>query len=252
MKASSASYTMRFILYNIRYATGRRTRWAWMHCLTPTVGHLPAIARFIQGYDPDVVGLVEVDVGSYRSGKCNQAELLATELGHYHSCRMKYRGKGGLGVMRRLPVLGKQGNAFLTRDAIRKETFHELTDGFKRLVIELDLARVRLFLVHLALGYRTRHQQLAELHELIGKSDKPCIVAGDFNSHTGARELRLFLKATGLVSANSKHLPTYPSWKPRRELDFICHSPQIQVKQFTVPQTTLSDHLPLVVDFELP
>ena len=242
---------MRFLLYNIRYGTGRRTRWAWMHCLTPTVNHLQAIARFIQETNPDVVGLVEVDVGSYRSGRKNQAELLAGELGHYHSYRMKYREEGGLGLGRRLPVLNKQANAFLTRDAIQRETFHEFTGGFKRLVIELELENVRLFLVHLALGFRVRHGQLAELHELIGHSDKPCIVAGDFNSHLGSSELQLFLAATGLVSANASHLPTYPSWQPRRELDFVCHSPQLKLRQCVVPPVTLSDHLPLVCDFEL-
>ena len=68
---------MRFLLYNIRYGTGRRTRWAWMHYLTRTISHLPEIARFIREMDPDVVGLVEVDAGSYRSGRRNQAEFLA-------------------------------------------------------------------------------------------------------------------------------------------------------------------------------
>jgi len=243
---------MRFLLYNIRYATGRRTRWAWMHYLTRTVNHLPEIARFIGTIDPDVVGLVEVDAGSYRSGRKNQAEILAEKLGHFHSCRMKYRGKGGLGLGRRLPVLKKQANAFLTRDAIQRETFHEFTGGFKRLVIELELKDVRLFLVHLALGFRARHGQLAELHELIMRSDKPCIVAGDFNSRWGSRELKLFLAATGLTSANRKNLPTYPSWRPIRELDFVCHSSQIKLKRFIVPRVTLSDHLPLICDFDIP
>lgn len=240
---------MRFLLYNIRYGTGRNTRWAWMHQMTPTGRHLGKIGRFIEEVDPDVVGLVEVDSGSYRSGRLNQAEWLAGQLGHYHSFRMKYREEGGIG--RRLPVLNKQANAFLSRDVIQRETFHEFTGGFKRLVIELDLERVRLFLVHLALGFRTRHRQLTELHDLIGNSAKPCIVAGDFNIFLGPRELQLFLAATGLRSANTGQLPTYPSWRPRRELDFICHSPDIKLKRFFVPPVTLSDHLPLVGDFDL-
>ena len=242
---------MRFLLYNIRYATGRRTRWAWMHCLTPTEGHLAEIARFIRELNPDVVGLVEVDAGSYRSGRKNQAELLADELGHYHSYRMKYRKKGGLGLGRRLPVLRKQANAFLTRDAIQRETFHEFTNGFKRLVIELELESVRLFLVHLSLGFRVRHQQLAELQKLILRSKKPCIVAGDFNSLLGSEELQLFLAASGLTSVNAHHKPTYPSWRPRKELDFICHSSHIKLKHFSLPPVLLSDHLPLVCDFEI-
>lgn len=243
---------MRFLLYNIRYGTGQRRRWAWMHVFSKTVEHLPDIGRFIREMDPDVVGLVEVDTGSYRSDRRNQAEDLAAEMGHYHSYRMKYREEGGLGLGRLLPVLNKQANAFLSRGTIRGETFHEFSGGFKRLVIELELDDVRLFLVHLALGFRARHGQLSELHDMIVRSDKPCIVAGDFNSLLGAHELRLFLKATGLHSANQKNVPTYPSWHPRKELDFICHSPQIRLKRFFAPPVTLSDHLPLVCDFDLP
>jgi len=241
---------MRFLLYNIRYATGKRPRWAWMHFLTPTKGQLAAIGKFIREVNPDVAGLVEVDSGSFRSGRKNQATMLANEIGHFHSCRVKYRKAGGVGKW--MPVLNKQANAFLTRGAIQRESFHEFTKGFKRLVIELELAEANIFLVHLSLGFRARHEQLAELHELVMRSKKPCVVAGDFNSFRGARELRLFLKATGLVSANLKHQPTYPSWRPRKEMDFICHSPQIRLRHFETPQVTLSDHLPLVCDFEMP
>lgn len=240
---------MRLLLYNIRYGTGRRRRWAWMHTLTRTVSHLPEIGRFIQEVDADIVALVEVDAGSYRTGRQNQAEQLADILGHYHSYRMKYRAEGGLG--RLLPVLNMQGNAFLTRDVIQREVFHEFTGGFKRLVIELELDDVRLFLVHLALGFRARHGQLMELSDLVDQSPKPCILAGDFNSLWGARELGLFLKATGLVSANAEHLPTYPSWRPRRELDFVCYSPALKLRRFAAPPVTLSDHLPLICDFEV-
>jgi endonuclease/exonuclease/phosphatase family metal-dependent hydrolase len=239
---------LRFLLYNIRYGTGRRTRWAWLHMLGRTASHLPEIGRFIRETDPDIAGLVEVDCGSYRSGRRNQAEVLAEETGHYHSYRVKYSEDGGLG--RWMPVLNQQANAFLTRDAIRRETFHEFSSGFKRLVIELEMDAVNLFLVHLALNFRTRHAQLSELHDLIARSTKPCIVAGDFNSFLGPREMRLFLKATGLTSANVGHAPTYPSWQPRRELDFVCYSAGLVLRRFEMPAVTLSDHLPLVCDFE--
>jgi endonuclease/exonuclease/phosphatase family metal-dependent hydrolase len=151
-----------------------------------------------------------------------------------------------------LPVLRKQANAFLCQDRIRRERFHFFDRGIKRLVIELEMERVNLFLVHLSLGFRTRHRQLADLHDLVRQSQKPCVVAGDFNALSGAHEMRLFLAATGLASANAGHLPTYPSWQPRRELDFVCHTPDLRLKRFVLPPVDLSDHLPLVCDFDLP
>ena len=58
------------------------------------------------------------------------------------------------------------------------------------------------------------------------------------------------MKAAGLQSANVESTPTYPSRSPRRELDFILYQDGINVTRFEVPDVRLSDHLPLVCDFE--
>jgi endonuclease/exonuclease/phosphatase family metal-dependent hydrolase len=44
-------------------------------------------------------------------------------------------------------------------------------------------------------------------------------------------------------------LPSYPSRSPRKELDFILHSGQIEVNRFAIPDVQFSDHLPLICDF---
>lgn len=240
---------MRFMLYNIRYATGRRERRAWRDVLRRTAGHLREIGRYINTMEPDVVGLVEVDAGSYRSSRRNQAEILAAWMGHYHVAGVKYH-EGGL--FRRLPVLKNQANGFLTRDEIKEARFHYFEHGWKRLAIELELDTVNFFLVHLPLGFRARQYQLSDLYSLVLRSEKPCIVAGDFNVFGGERELRLFLSATGLQSANLDHRATYPSWNPRKELDFICYSPGLELLGCEVPRVLFSDHLPIICDFRLP
>lgn len=235
---------MRFVLYNIRYATGPKARnYVWA-----SGKNLQRITTFLRELEPDLVGLIEVDHGSYRSGWKNQAELLAESLGHYHSHSIKY-GKNSF--WRHVPVVKKQGNAFLARDRIRNETFHFFQTGMKRLVIELELDHVVVYLVHLALGSRARHHQLSALYELLKKAQKPCIVAGDFNAIWGEREIDLFLAASGLQNANIESLPTYPSKNPHRHLDFILHSQGVSVRDFKVPQVPFSDHLPLVVDFDV-
>ena len=55
----------------------------------------------------------------------------------------------------------------------------------------------------------------------------------------------------GRKSANTRHLPSYPSRAPRKELDFILYQDGIRVTGFEVPRIRLSDHLPLVCDFEI-
>ena len=239
---------MRLLLHNIQYGTGRLRRFAWIETLFRSTRHFPNITRFISHIDPDLVGLVEVDSGSYRTGKQNQAEEIGSALGLDVCSRVKYPDNG---LGRKVPVLNKQANAVLTRLPVVGMEYHDFERGFKSLVIEVRFNTFTFFLVHLALGIRARHEQLVELHDLLGTSTQPRLVAGDFNMLSGAWEMKMFLKATGLTSANEKHLPTFPSWAPCRELDFICHDPEIQPVRFKVPQVHLSDHLPLMFDFEV-
>ena len=238
---------MRLLVYNIRYGTGgQRPLFPWSGYLRRTGDNLSAMTEFIRSLNPDVVGLLEVDDGSYRSGKRNQAEWIGKELGHYHIYRSKY---GESSVAQSFPLINRQGNAFLSRDSIEDERFHYFTQGAKRLVIELELQSVNIFLVHLALGFRVRHHQLRDLYELVKNSTKPVIVAGDFNALWGDREIDLFMAATGLVSANQEGTASFPSWAPKRQLDFVLHSPDIHSQRFTMPRVNYSDHLPLVWDF---
>ncbi len=235
---------MRFVLYNIRYGTGSKMR----DFLRPSGRNLARITSFLRELQPDLVGLIEVDQGSYRTRGENQAELMAAALGHYHSHSVKYVEHS---IWRNVPVLSRQGNAFLARDRIRQERFHFFESGMKRLVMELELNHVVVYLVHLALGSRVRHQQLGVLYNLVKATRKPFLVAGDFNALWGEREIDLFLAATGLRSANSESLPTFPSRQPSRHLDFILYSKRIRVRDFRIPQVPYSDHLPLVLDFEV-
>lgn len=239
---------MRFLLYNMRYATGGRPGRGPLSFFRRTGDHLGEIVRFVCDLKPDIVGLIEVDLGSYRSRRRNQAQVIANALGHGHAYRSKYAAES---VARFIPVMRKQGNAFIVRDPKTQARFHYFRKGVKRLVIELETNEVVIFLVHLALGARTRHQQLHDLFARVKASSKPCIVAGDFNTLWGEHEIEMFMAATGLASADRRKRPTFPSWKPKRHLDFILHSPDIVVDHFELPKVTLSDHLPLVCDFRV-
>lgn len=226
-----------------------------MHMPLPGAGYilgnqtvLPEITAFIRSVDPDIVGLIEVDTGSIRSRRVNQAEKIAGELGLNTSFEIKY---GARSINQLLPIIRKQGNAFLAAPRVHGETFHYFDTGIKRLIIELEMEHFAVFLVHLSLKYRHRHLQLRKLYDLIQMTEKPVIVAGDFNTFWGENEIYLFMRAAGLKSANVRHLPSYPSRAPRKELDFILYQDGINVTGFEVPKVRLSDHLPLICDFEV-
>ena len=206
------------------------------------------ILDFIGSVNPDVIGLIEVDGGSFRSQKNNQAETIAWELQHDHIYQSKYPATS---VAHKLPLLRKQGNAILTNQEIVSQKFHYFREGVKRLVIELELADFSVFLVHLSIKFRHRQYQLQDLHNMVKDVNKPVIVAGDFNVFRGNRELQLFLAASGLKSANSHGQPSHPSRAPHRQLDYIFHSPEINITDFEIPPVKFSDHTPLVCEFDI-
>ncbi|HHD57423.1 MAG TPA: endonuclease, partial [Desulfobulbaceae bacterium] len=190
---------MRFLLYNIRYCAGIGSKF---HLPVPYAGYLKRsadnfdqIAEFIRNIDADIVGLVEVDSGSFRADNCCQAESIAGRLGYNHVVESKYR-EGSMA--QRVPVLGKQGNALLFKDKITQHRFHFFKQGVKRLVIEASTGEVTVFLVHLSLTYRNRQHQLEQLYKLVRQVQGSVIVAGDFNVLWGDQELELFLAASGL------------------------------------------------------
>ena len=240
--------SMRFLCYNIQYGYGWLQRMGWLGFMARSTRHFPTVQRFLKCVDADLVGLVEVDSGSYRSGRQNQAEILARQLGYAAVYRSKY-AEAGFG--RHLPVLNKQVNAILSRPPILRKTFHELTHGFKRLVIEVETEEVTVFVAHLSLGNLARRHQLHDLHDIVMARKKPCILAGDFNFLKGPWESKLFLKASGLTSANERGCASFPSWAPLRELDYVCYSDELKLDRFRMPKVRLSDHLPIVCDFTL-
>jgi endonuclease/exonuclease/phosphatase family metal-dependent hydrolase len=253
MREAARADTMlhvRLLVYNIRYATGVGPAF---HIPVPGAGYLRSsrqvlsdITRFIKSRDPDVVGLIEVDTGSIRTGMVNQADFIAQSIGHYSTYECKY---GIASVNQLVPIVRKQSNAFLAAPRVRGERFHYFDTGIKRLIIELELDEVAIFLVHLSLKFRHRQYQLRHLYDLIRNSTKPVIVAGDFNTYWGDHEIYLFTQAARLRNANVRGLPSYPSRSPRKELDFILHSDRIAVDRFEIPDVRYSDHLPLLCDF---
>jgi len=158
---------------------------------------------------------------------------------------------GDKSLANRIPVLNKQSNALLTNRIINSSRFHYFNEGVKRLVIEVELDDICIFIVHLSLKFKHRQQQLEHLHRIISNSTKPVIVAGDFNTFGGDRELQLFMAASRLCNANLTGKPSHPSHAPKRHLDFILHSPELIASNFSIPDIRFSDHAPLLCDFSL-
>ena len=108
---------MRLLIYNIAYGTGSaggvKGIFSAHRYLRTSNTVIDSIAGFINQSSADVVGLVEIDTGSFRTGYLDQTSLIAEQLSGYSSCAVKY-GLSSIG--RKLPILRKQANAFFSKN----------------------------------------------------------------------------------------------------------------------------------------
>ncbi len=80
------------------------------------------------------------------------------------------------------------------------------------------------------------------------------ILMGDLNATIDAREMTALSEA-GLIESLSTltGLPpgTYHSENPTDQIDYIWVTPDLLPLSYSVPATTASDHLPVIVDLEI-
>ncbi|MFB6150320.1 MAG: endonuclease/exonuclease/phosphatase family protein [Haloarculaceae archaeon] len=214
------------------------------------------LVEVIADEEPDVVCLLEVDQGSVRTASDGQvawiAELLASEgLDYRHRADTKY---GDESLVAELPVLEYLSNGVLVREGLDAaiET-HHLDKGPKRLVTEIRLGDLSIFAVHLAMSGRGRRSQLDELADLVADRER-VVVCGDFNAYDGLDEVEDVLGAGGLVLHNpGETVPKRPLDRlvtDTRTLDLFLTSPDVPVSRCDVIPVQVSDHRPVVLEFE--
>ena len=94
-----------------------------------------------------------------------------------------------------------------------------------------------------------RVSQCKALLKKIGKETGPVILAGDFNAGRNSRSVRLLVDS-GFEILTNDQTNTFPSDKPRVEIDFImCKG--LPLGRFThrvVSEKIASDHRPVLVE----
>ena len=244
---------MKFLVYNIAYGTGapqnRLDQFFNLHRYLRTERrHLEKVIDCIAERKPDVTGLLEVDNGSFRTGYQNQGNMIAKALHQTVYSAVKYTPGS---IPRKIPILRKQTNIFLTPERHRPCAFHYFPVGMKRLAIELEVNGIRFFLLHLSLRKTVRQLQLQNLQKILQPLRTPFLIGGDFNAFSGTEELKNFISGLGLHSANEAGLPTFPSWHPEKQLDYILYSRAIRPIRFEIGADLASDHLPVMLEFAI-
>ena len=219
---------------------------AWRHALPSRHPHvaLDPIAALIR--DHDFVAIQEADAGSLRTGFIDQMAYLADAAGF---------PQHGLAITRNLKPFARHALGYLSRWPVRVIEEHALPGPIRgRCALQLELQvpgiqPLEIFVTHLSLGRRTQQRQLDYLVACT-RSGRPTVIVGDLNAEPALLHAHPALKAAGFWLPDSPP-PTFPSWAPKRSIDHILLSPQIELHQLgTLPQSR-SDHLPLAAEISI-
>lgn len=243
--------TLRLLSYNIQVGINT-TRYrhyvthSWKHILphNQRIKNLDQIAHAI--HDFDIVALQEVDSGSFRSNFINQIEYLAIR------SRFPFWYNQ---INRNLGRLAQHSNGLLSRYRAHHVVDHKLPGLLPgRGVLEVRFgpsdSPLVLLLVHLGLGKRARFRQLNYISDLIN-ANQHVIIMGDFNCTSRSDEMETLLNTTHLCEPTDD-LHTYPSWQPMHNIDHILVSAAIGVNTIEVLPSSLSDHLPIMIEITVP
>lgn len=243
--------SLRLLTYNIQagIATSGYHHYlthSWRHVLPcpKRRDNLDRIAHLVQHFD--IVGLQEADAGSLRSGYINITEYLANRARFPHWYDQTNRDFG---------MFAQHSMGVLSRFRATDISEHRLPGtipGRGALMVSYGTGpeRLALLLLHLALGRRARERQIAFVAE-IAREVSNVIVMGDLNCRAQSPELAQLINRAGLREP-ALDLHTFPSWRPNRNIDHILVSQTIQVRQVSVLNYPLSDHLPIAMEVSVP
>lgn len=219
------------------------------------------VAAVIAEHEPDVVCLQELDVGRARTGWVDQATSIAEQLS------MTVRFHAAMRVEAEL-----YGDAILTPHPERLVKAGALPTlpnvpgleprGALWVQVALGEATVNILNTHLGLVPREQWLQAQALagadwlgHDLCRG---PTILCGDFNATSVTRPYRVLTQRLDDAQRKLGRRPsvkTFPSGFPAIRIDHAFVSREIRVTAAAAPFSPLarmaSDHLPLVIDFEI-
>jgi endonuclease/exonuclease/phosphatase family metal-dependent hydrolase len=218
----------------------------------------------IEALDADLVLLQEVR--SFH--RAEQRRFADTHVGWPRMPQAEYLAPDGYGVAYRTNAVtrqGEHGNALLSRWPIGDVGHHDVSDhrfeqrGLLHVPVEWNGVRVHAIVAHLGLIHASRMRQVERIGEFIAAEvprGEPMILGGDFNDWGEKLDAPLLRLGLGLERAGFGGVAaprTFPSRVPVFALDRIYARGLRCVSTFVPRGSTwarMSDHLPLVVEFE--
>ncbi len=214
---------------------------------------LDGIARVIEQSGADLIALQEVDVDTERSGKGNQAEMLAQKLGmdFFFAKSIDYGGGDyGVAVLSRFPIIHQQ---IIPLPHVNQGAEQRVL-GLVRVKLPTgkEVSFASIHLDHKG-DARDRLSQLSEVIRVTKEMDGPVILAGDFNALPGSATMERVFNHFNPTCGDCGH--TYPANSPSKTIDYIVYKDPantLRVLENTViEEPKASDHRPVRILFSI-
>jgi endonuclease/exonuclease/phosphatase family metal-dependent hydrolase len=231
--ASAQSDTLRLFDYNMHNGFSMRGTL-----------DLEAMAQLIESQGADILALQEVGRGWVVNGSVDMVVWLSWRLGMPATFTPTSGLGWGHGIFSRYPVIRHDKFALPTPGLPlgRGFAYHEIDVGN-----EQSLLLINTHLDYSPTDASIREMQTASiLHFLEGNPMRRLILTGDLNSQQ-MEPVLLSLQAVGLrdLIGEAGLSPgfTFPADQPSRRIDYILASPDIGLRELTIPPDVISDHL---------
>jgi len=236
---TDTDHEFKILTYNIHHANPPSK---------PEAIDIEAICKVIQQSDADVVALQEVDIQTDRSGKIDQAKLIAEKLGmsyHFFKAIDYDDGEYGLAILSKLPIRNPEN---ISLPQVVK------AEGRTLALLEVKVKDKWIYIANTHLdASRSDKNRVAQMKFILEKTaglNLPVILCGDLNSIPTSETIRL-LDTQFKRTCMDDCLPTSPQANPRRTIDYIA-TKNLSWKQKSIEviaETYASDHRPVKVVF---
>lgn len=254
---------LKLLTFNIAHARGL-SPYQGLHGEKRIRNNLSRIAKVITESGAELIALQEVDQDSHWNKHLDLLEIIREETGFEHLLYGINNRRGGKwhlaygnGILSRHPVHIWENNPFGSASLGEK--------GF--LYAEIDIEGHHLPLINLHLDYKSRKKRIEQVEQIISfiidrenpdndKTTLPPIICGDFNSRSGplgdaVSHLFKFVQSHGDYKIYPRKARTFPAHLPSKGIDFIMLPAPYHMTDTRVIKTRTSDHLPVLVEFEL-
>ena len=216
---------------------------------------LAGVAQVLREAQVDICGLNEVRNQEQVAGLCNQARVIAEELGYHYvfAKAIDHRGgEYGNALVSRYPIIAHYTVPISVPVAQRAAKASRTYEDRVLLVatVETPTAPVTVMVCHFGLNPDEIRAAIdtvgAERQKLAGR----VLLMGDFNL-TPDSPYYGELAGEWMDTAVDPARPlTFPSHAPDRKIDYIFSGEPLAITDVTAPTVTQSDHLPYIVTIE--